>query len=186
MQLKALELRNNSRIELNGEVYVVTGHEHHTPGKGRAVVRLKIKHVKTGRVIDKTFTSTEKVEIADLEYRKMQYLYREGDGFIFMDNNTYDQIQLDKDLLGGAIKYLIENTIADIALYKGQPIGIELSAKVDLKVIECEPGVKGDTVSNVTKKAVVETGAEVQVPLFINEGEVIRVDTRDGKYVERA
>jgi elongation factor P len=103
-----------------------------------------------------------------------------------MDNNTYDQLNVAAEMVGDAAKYLIENTIADLAIYKGQCIGIELPPKVDLKVVECEPGVKGDTVSNVTKKAIVETGAEVAVPLFINEGEVIRVDTRDGSYIERA
>jgi elongation factor P len=186
MQVKALELRNNSRIELDGEVYVVTSHEHHTPGKGRAVVRLKIRHVKSGRVTDKTFTSTEKIELADMEFRKMGYLYREADGFVFMDNSTFEQLSLPDELVGDSANYLIEGLEANVAIHKGIPIDIELPPKVDLKVVETVPGVKGDTVNNVTKAATVETGAVVQVPLFIDEGEKIRVDTRDGSYVERA
>lgn len=186
MQMKALDLRNGSRIEMDGDVYVVTAHEHHTPGKGRAVVRLKIRHVRSGRILERTFSSVEKIEIADMEYRKMQYLFREADDFVFMDNDNYEQMHVSEDVVGDAAKFLLENLNADISIYKGQPIGIELPAKVELRVVSCEPGVKGDTVSNVTKKATMETGAEVQVPLFINEGERIRVDTRDGSYVERA
>ncbi|GAB4324140.1 MAG: elongation factor P [Candidatus Sumerlaeia bacterium] len=186
MQIKALDLRPGSRVEIDGDVYIVTQMEHHAPGKGRAVVRVKMRHVRSGRVLDRTFTSVEKVELADMEFRKMQFLYRESEDFVFMDNDTFEQLHIAGDIVGEAANYLIEGLNVDVSIFKGQPIAIDLPPKVDLRVVSCEPGVKGDTVSNVTKKATLETGATIQVPLFINEGELIRVDTRDGSYVERA
>jgi elongation factor P len=186
MEVKALDLRRGTKIDLEGVVYTVVDFMHITPGKGRAVMRTKLKSFNDGRVIEKTFTSGEKVKVADLEHRTMQYLYKDGDACVFMDTRTYEQMHLDKELLGDDALYLKENSEISVALYKGAPIGVDLPPKVDLKVVQTVPGVKGDTVSNVMKPATLETGLAVQVPLFINEGDIVRVDTRDGKYVERA
>jgi elongation factor P len=185
MEVKALELRRGNKVDLDGEVYTVVDFMHITPGKGRAVMRTKLKSVSDGRVIEKTFTSVEKVKIAELEHRTMQYLYQDGDHYVFMDTRTYEQMLLSRELLGDDALYLKENSEISVALYKGVPIGVDLAPKVDLKVVQTVPGVKGDTVSNVMKPATLETGLVVQVPLFVNEGDVVRIDTRDGKYEER-
>jgi elongation factor P len=186
MEIKATEIRNGTRLEIDGEVFIVTDFQHFTPGKGRSVVRTKMKSVTTGRVLDKTFTSSEKVTKADLELRSMQYLYKHDPHYVFMDLQTYEQVHLPGELLGDAVNYLKENEQVSVAMHKGKPIGVDLPLKVDLRVIQTVPGVKGDTVSSATKPAILETGLEVQVPLFINEGDIIRIDTRDGTYAERA
>lgn len=185
MQIKAIEIRNGTRLEIDGDVYIVVGFLHITPGKGRAVVRTKLKHVATGRVIDRTFTSSEKLERAELDLRTMQFLYKDMDNYVFMDMDNYEQIMLSPDLLGEAANFLKENFEISVAMHKGKPIGVELPVKVDLKVVKTAPGVRGDTVTAATKPATLETGLVVQVPLFINEGDVVRIDTRDGKYEER-
>lgn len=186
MEIKATEIRNGTRLEIDGDVFIVNQFQHFTPGKGRAVVRTKLKSITTGRVLDKTFSSSEKVTKADLELRNMQYLYKHDPHYVFMDLQTYEQIQLPGELLGDAVKYLKENEQVNVAMHRGKPIGVDLPPKVELQVVQTVPGIKGDTVSSATKPAIVETGLEVQVPLFINEGDIIRIDTRDGSYAERA
>jgi elongation factor P len=164
----------------------MTYFQHVNPGKGGAFVRTKLKSLRTGRVLEKTFRSGEKVPEADIEERKMQYLYLDGDSLVFMDSETYDQISISEEQVGEARKFLKENTDVDIMFFKGVPINVELPNFIVVDVAQTDPGLKGDTASNVTKPATLETGAVVQVPLFVKEGESIRIDTRTGEYVERA
>ncbi|NUP90494.1 MAG: elongation factor P [Candidatus Sumerlaeia bacterium] len=185
MAVTMKDVRNGMYVGYEGDVWVVTEFHHRTPGNLRAFVQCKIKSLTTGRVIDKTLRGGETFEDADVEYRHMTYLYGDDTGRHFMDQQTYDQAALPDDLLGDHVKYLLENMEVDVTYFNGRPIGVKLPVKVELKVVETVPGVKGDTVSNVTKEAKVETGLVVQVPLFVNEGDVIQVDTRDGSYVTR-
>lgn len=186
MKIKATEIREGTRLELDGEVFEVVSFLHITPGKGRPVVRTKIKNVSTGRVLERTFTSTEVVERAEIDRKPMQFLYKEGNDYVFMDMKTYEQLSLPSELLGDATHFLKENSEIMVIWFKGRAIGVELPPKVKLKVIKTVPGVRGDTVTAATKPATIETGYELQVPLFVEEGDVIVIDTRDGKYVERA
>jgi len=185
MAVGTSQFRNGLKIELDGEPFVIVYFQHVKPGKGGAFVRTKVKNLKTGRVLDRRFRAGEKVEAADIDDRKMQFLYRDGDQLVFMDSDSYDQIPFSSDQVGDAKKYLIENLDVDVLFWRGQPINIELPAFIQATVAECEPGMKGDTASGATKPATLETGAVVQVPLFVKEGERIRVDTRTGEYVER-
>ena len=185
MAVGTSQFRNGLKIELDGLPFVIVYFQHVKPGKGGAFVRTKLKNLKTGRVIDRRFRAGEKVEDADVDDRKMQFLYRDGDQLVFMDSDSYDQIPFSSDQVGDAKKYLLENLVVDVLFWRGQPINIELPAFVEAAVSECEPGLKGDTASGATKPATLETGAVVQVPLFVKEGERIRVDTRTGEYVER-
>ena len=185
MAMDTSQFRNGSKIELDGEPYVITYFQHVKPGKGGAFVRTKIKNLKTGRVLDRTFRSGEKVEEADVEERKMQYLYADGDSLVFMDSESYDQIPFSEEQIGDSKKYLRENLEVDVLFWRNNPINIELPPFIVAQVTRCDPGIKGDTAQGGTKPATVETGAVVQVPLFIKEGEKIRVDTRTGEYVER-
>jgi elongation factor P len=185
MAVDTSQFRNGLKIELDGEPFVMTYFQHVKPGKGGAFVRTKVKNLRTGRVLDRTFRSGEKVESADVEDKKMQYLYRDGEQLIFMDNQSYEQVPFSTDQVGDALKFLQENLDVDVLFWRGKPINIELPAFIETEITECEPGVKGDTASGATKPATIETGAVVQVPLFIKEGERIRVDTRSGAYVER-
>ena len=185
MAVDTSQFRNGLKIELDGEPFVIVYFQHVKPGKGGAFVRTKVKNLKTGRVLDRRFRAGEKVEAADIDDRKMQFLYRDGDQLVFMDSDSYDQIPFSSDQVGDAKKYLIENLDVDVLFWRGQPINIELPAFIQAAVTECEPGMKGDTASGATKPATLETGAVVQVPLFVKEGERIRVDTRTGEYVER-
>jgi elongation factor P len=178
--------RNGLKIELDGEPFVMTYFQHVKPGKGGAFVRTKIKNLKNGRVLEKTFRAGEKVEEAEVEEKKMQYLYQDGEGYVFMDTESYDQIPFTAEQIGDGVKYLKENLDVDVVFWRGKPITVELPSFVIAAVAECDPGLKGDTASGATKPATLETGAVVQVPLFIKEGENIRVDTRTGEYVERA
>jgi elongation factor P len=159
--------------------------QHVKPGKGGAFVRTKIKHLRTGRVLERTFRSGERLDEAEVEDKKMQYLYQDGEQFIFMDQETYDQIPFTAAQIGDARKYLKENLDVDVVFWRGKPINIELPPFITAVVSQCDPGLKGDTASGATKPATLETGAVVQVPLFIREGESIRVDTRTNVYVER-
>jgi elongation factor P len=156
------------------------------PGKGPAFVRTKLKQVMTGKVVDKTFNAGVKVEIAILEKREMNFLYKEGDDFVFMDNENFDQMTISAATVGEAANYMLENTVAVVAIHEGNPLYIELPASVELTVTYTEPGLQGDRSSGGTKPATVETGIEVQVPLFIKQDEKILVDTRDGSYQGRA
>ena len=185
MAVGTSQFRNGLKIELDGEPFVIVYFQHVKPGKGGAFVRTKVKNLKTGRVLDRRFRAGEKVEAADIDDRKMQFLYRDGDQLVFMDSDSYDQIPFSNDQVGDAKKYLIENLVVDVLFWRGQPINIELPSFIEAAVAECEPGMKGDTASGATKPATLETGAIVQVPLFLKERERIRVDTRTGEYVER-
>ena len=185
MAFDTSRFRNGLKIELDGEPFTIVYFQHVKPGKGGAFVRTKVKNLKTGRTIDRRFRSGEKIEEADVEDRRMQYLYKDGDNLIFMDSETYDQIPITNDQVGEASVFLKENLDVDVLFWRGNPINIELPSFIEAQITQCEPGVKGDTASNVTKPATIETGAVVRVPLFIKEGERIRVDTRSGEYVER-
>lgn len=179
------DFRNGVTIELDGEVYQVVDFLHVKPGKGSAFVRSKLKNIKTGAVLERTFRAGEKVTRAHLERRETQYLYQSGEQYFFMDNTSYEQVPMDKDQVGDAVRFLKENMTLWLLMYEGQCMGIDLPTAVDLAVASTPPGVRGDTASGGTKPATLETGTIVQVPLFIEQGEVIRVDTRTGQYVER-
>ena len=185
MALDTSQFRNGLKIELDGEPFVIVYFQHVKPGKGGAFVRTKVKNLKTGRVLDRRFRGGERVEEADIEDRKMQYLYQDGEQLVFMDSETYEQTPFSAEQVGDARKFLRENLDVDVLFWRGKPLNIELPNFVEAVITECEPGEKGDTASNVTKPATLETGAVVQVPLFIKEGTTIRVDTRSGEYVER-
>jgi elongation factor P len=185
MAVDTSNFRNGLKLEINGEPFVMTYFQHVKPGKGGAFVRTKIKNLRTGRVLDKTFRAGEKVEEAEVEDRKMQYLYRDGESLVFMDQETYDQIPFSAEQIGDARKYMKENLEVGVVFWRGKPINIELPSFIEAVVAQCDPGLKGDTASGATKPATLETGAVVQVPLFIKEGESIRVDTRSNEYVER-
>ena len=185
MAIDTSQFKNGLKIEIDGDPFVMTYFQHVKPGKGGAFVRTKIKNLRTGRVLEKTFRSGEKVEEADVEDRRMQYLYQDGEALVFMDNETYDQISIPAEQIGDARKFLKENTEVSIVLYKGNPLNIELPAFVEAEITQTDPGLKGDTASGATKPATLETGAVIQVPLFLKEGEKVRVDTRTGEYVER-
>ncbi|BCV25134.1 MAG TPA: elongation factor P [Firmicutes bacterium] len=180
------DFRTGLTIELEGEVYSVVDFQHVKPGKGSAFVRSKLKNVRTGAVIERTFRAGEKVETAHIDRRQMQYLYAAGASYTFMDTETFEQLTLSEEQLGENLKFLKENMLITILMYEGSILGIELPNFVDLQVVETAPGIRGDTVSGATKPAKLETGATVQVPLFIEEGDVIRIDTRTGQYLTRA
>jgi elongation factor P len=179
------DLRNGMTLNIDGNLMSVVEFQHVKPGKGGAFVRTKLKNVRTGRVLDKTFRADEPVDVAILEKRQMQYLYRDDLGFHFMDTETYDQLVVDGSAVGDGASYLLEGSTPHVTLYEGSAIGVELPASVELEVAETEPGVKGDRVSGATKPATLETGATVQVPLFVEVGDRIRVDTRSGQYLTR-
>tara|TARA_Y100001960_G_C14244654_1_gene619920 strand:- start:25 stop:549 length:525 start_codon:yes stop_codon:yes gene_type:complete len=171
-------------LRMEGQLYWMAEFEHFKPGKGAAVVRTKLKNVKTGAVIDKTYRSGDKVEDVRLERRKMQYLYK-GDFFTFMDKENYEQYELAEDTVGDAVKYLKENEVVDVLVAEGSAMAIELPIFVELLVKDTDPGVRGDTASGGSKPARLETGASVQVPLFVEKGETLKIDTRTDTYVER-
>ena len=179
------EFRNGTRLEIDGEPFYIVEFQHVKPGKGGAFYRTKLKAYKTGNVIDRTFRSGEKFDEPDLEEHDMQFLYSGGDEYTFMNTDTYEQFTYQKSQLSGSTDLLKENTIAKILLYHEQPIALELPIFLELKVVETDPGIRGDTASGGTKPAVVETGAVVKVPLYLEVGETIKVDTRTREYVER-
>jgi elongation factor P len=173
-------------IELDGRVYQIISSEFHKPGKGQAVVRTKLRDIRTGAVFQKTFRSGEKVERAHVDRKSHQYLYADGNNYYFMDNETYDQIEIGAEQIGELAKWLKEGEDVTVVSYEGQLIGIEVPNTVIREVIETDPGLRGDTATGGTKPAVIEGGATVMVPLFVQQGEKIKVDTRSGEYVERA
>jgi elongation factor P len=179
------EFKKGLKIELDGVPYTIVDFQHVKPGKGGAFVRTKLKSLLTGRVLDQTFRSGEKVKKPDLMEREMQYLYREGDSFCMMDNETYEQIMLTEEQVGEARLYLTDNLDVKILFFNQQPVGVEIPLFVELEVAQTEPGVKGDTAAGGTKPATLESGVTIQVPLFINEGDRVKVDTRTGNYIER-
>lgn len=184
--ISAGDFRNGVTFEMDGNVLQIVEFQHVKPGKGAAFVRTKCRNVITGSVVERTFNPSDKFENAYVERREMQYLYQEDDLYYFMDVETYDQQPLNADKLGDSFKYVKENMTVKVLSYKGSVFGLEPPLFVDLVITHTEPGVKGDTATNVMKPATLETGAEVRVPLFINEGEKIRVDTRTGEYLERS
>jgi elongation factor P len=179
------EFRNGMAMRYNGEIWTVVEFQHVKPGKGQAFIRTKLKQLKSGKVVDYTFRLSETIEEVRLENKDMQYLYDAGDEICLMDNGTYEQINVSKDLLGEQVDFLKEGNSVNIQLLEGKIMTASLPMFIELEVVEAAPGVKGDTVSNLQKPARLETGAEVHVPLFIKAGDVIKIDTRDGKYIER-
>lgn len=173
-------------IEWDGGVWNIVDFQHVKPGKGAAFVRTKIRNVISGAVTEKTFNPNDKYPTAFIERKDMEYLYNDGDLYYFMDSETYEQLPISPNVLGDNFRFVKENMVCKVLSYKGNVFGIEPPNFVELQVTETEPGVKGDTATNVTKPATLETGAEIKVPIFINEGEMIRVDTRTGEYMERA
>jgi elongation factor P len=185
MALATSDFKNGLKIEISGEPYTIVNFQHVKPGKGGAFVRTKIKNLRNGKVIDKTFRAGEKVGVPDIEDRNMQYLYFDGEQYIFMDTETYDQFPFSQEQVGDARKYLTENLDVVVLLWNGKPINIDLPPFIEAAISRCDPGMKGDTAQGGTKPATLETGAVLQVPLFLKEGERVRVDTRSGEYVER-
>ncbi len=184
--IPATQLRPGMVIKFNNELYSVFKMEHRTPGNLRGFVQAKMRNFKSGTMIEHRFSSEDKVERASLDEQEMEYLYDDGEYFYFMNTTTFEQMHLMKDLLGDAVNYLIPQLHVNVEFYEGKPISVELPPSVDMTVVETEPGLKGATVSNVTKPAKLETGLVVQVPPFINEGEKIRVSTSEATYLERS
>ena len=184
--LTAGDFRNGITFEMEGKVFQVIEFQHVKPGKGAAFVRTKYKDVVTGTIRETSFNPTAKFENAVIERRKLDYLYTDGELYYFMDNETYEQTPLNADKLGDNFKFVKENTTCRICSWKGNVFSVEPPTFVELEVTETEPGVRGDTATNVTKPATLETGAVIKVPIFINEGDVLRIDTRTGEYLERA
>ncbi len=184
--LTAGDFRNGITFDMDGQVYQVIEFQHVKPGKGAAFVRTKFKNVITGAVVEKSFNPTDKFENAFIERKEYEYLYNDGELYYFMDTETYEQIPLDAAKLGDNFKFVKENDVVKLMSYKGNVFSVEPPMFVVLEVTETEPGVRGDTATNVTKPATLETGAVIKVPIFINEGEQIKIDTRTGEYMERA
>ena len=184
--VSAGDFRNGMTFDMDGDVYQIIEFQHVKPGKGAAFVRTKIRNVISGAVVDRTFNPTDKFPTAYIERRDMQFLYQDGDLYYFMDNETYEQEPIDGHKLGDNFQFVKENMECKILSYKGNVFGVEPPTFVELQITKTEPGIKGDTATNATKPATLETGAEIRVPLFINEGDMIRIDTRTGEYMERA
>lgn len=179
------DFRKGVTFEIDGQPYLIVDFQHVKPGKGAAFVRTKYKNLKTGVIREETFNPNDKFPKATIETKEMQYLYNDGELYYFMDNETFEQVPLNYDQVEDAVKWVKENEVVTIRFYQGTAFQVEAPNFVELQVVETEPGVKGDTATNVTKAATMETGSVVQVPLFINEGEIIRIDTRTGEYMSR-
>jgi elongation factor P len=179
------DLKTGMTLDLGGQLWQVLEFQHHKPGKGQAVVRTKLRNVRTGAVQDRTFKADEKVGLAIVERREMQYLYRDGDALVLMDSQSFEQLVVPTEVAGDAARYLVEGATALVPMHDGNPIGLELPAAVALRVAKSDPGVKGDRVSGAMKPATLETGIVVQVPLFVEEGDRVKVDTRTGEYLTR-
>ena len=184
--ITAGDFKNGLTFEMDGKVYQVIEFQHVKPGKGAAFVRTKYRDVVTGAIREQSFNPTAKFENAVIERKDHEYLYNDGELYYFMDPETYDQVPLNADKLGDNFKFVKENTTCRISSWKGSVFSVEPPTFVELAVVETEPGVRGDTATNVTKEATLETGAVIKVPIFINEGDVLRIDTRTGEYLERA
>ena len=180
------DIKNGVVLNIDGQLWSVVEFQHVKPGKGGAFVRTKLKNVRTGAVIDRTFRADEKVTLATIDKREMQFLYRQGPDYVFMDNESYDQLHVPSDSIGDAVNFLKEGDTAVLPMYKDEIVGVELPAAVELVVTETEPGMQGDRVSGARKAATLETGLVVQVPLFVNIGDRVKVDTRSSDYLSRA
>jgi elongation factor P len=185
MAIDTSQFRNGLKLEIDSQPFAITYFQHVKPGKGGAFVRTKLKNLLNGKTVDRTFRSGEKLKEADIEENSMQYLYQDATGRIFMDSQSFDQIPIGDDVLGRAVDFLLENMEVGVLFWKGSPVNIQLPNHIDARVTQSDPGVKGDTSSGATKPATLETGATLNVPLFIEEGDLIRVDTRNGEYSER-
>ena len=179
------DLKNGLVLNLDGQLWTVVSFQHVKPGKGGAFVRTTLKHVLTGKVVDRTFNAGTKVDTATVDRREMTYLYLDGNDFVFMDTDTYDQLTIPRDTVGDSANYLLENQSAMVATHEGVALYVELPASVELVIQHTDPGLQGDRSTGGTKPATLETGAEIQVPLFVNTGEKVKVDTRDGRYLGR-
>ncbi len=179
------DLKNGIVLNIDGQLWTVIDFQHVKPGKGGAFVRSKLKNVLSGKVVDRTFNAGVKLETASVDRRDMQYLYRDGDDWVFMDNISYEQFPVPDAIVGESSKYLLENQTASVAIYEGNPIIVDLPASVEIMLTYTEPGLQGDRSSGGTKPATLETGAQIQVPLFINSNTKVKVDTRDGSYLGR-
>ncbi len=179
------DLRKGVTFTLDGELYQVLEYQHYKPGRGNAIIRTKLRNLRTGATIDKTFTSGDRVQDIRLDHAKVQYLYTDGDLYYFMDTETFEQPALSAEVLGDAVKYLTEGMVLDLESYEGEPLVVDLPTTVDLEVVQTAPDVRGDTAQGGGKPATLSTGLVVQVPFFVKEGDVIRVDTRTGEYVTR-
>lgn len=185
-KISANDFKSGIKIEINGQPYVMVSNQFVKPGKGQAFCRTKLKHLLTGRVIEKTFKSNESIEQADILETQMRMLYKEADAAIFMDDTTYEQTSIPLDRINDVEQWLIDDLVYDILIYNGEPVAVQPPTFMELKIAQTDPGVKGDTASGrVLKPAVTESGAKVQIPIFIDEGEVIKVDTRTSEYVSR-
>ena len=183
--ISAGDFRNGVTIELEGNIFQIIEFQHVKPGKGAAFVRTKLKNIKSGGVVEKTFRPTEKCPTARIDRKDMQYLYNDGDLFYFMDNESYEQIAIAKDAIGDALKFVKENEMCKVCSHNGNVFAVEAPLFVELMITETEPGFKGDTAQGASKPATVETGATVSVPLFVNQGDKIKIDTRTGEYLSR-
>ena len=179
------DLKNGMVLNLDGQLWAVLWFQHHKPGKGGAVVRTKLKNVLSGKIVDKTFNADVKVDTANVDKRDMQFLYHDGEAYVFMDTETYDQMNIPAETVGDAANFLLDNQEAVVSVHEGRPLFVDLPASVELTVQYTEPGLQGDRSSGGTKPARLETGYETQVPLFVNQGEMVKVDTRDGSYLGR-
>ena len=184
--VSAGDFKNGITVQMDNGIWQIIEFQHVKPGKGAAFVRTKMKNIVSGGVVEKTFRPTEKLELAHIDRKEYQYLYSDGDLYNFMDTETWEQIPINKSVLGDNFKFVKENMVCKVLSYKGNVFGIEPPNFVELKVTKTDPGFKGDTATNATKPATLETGAEIKVPLFIDEGEVIQIDTRTGEYMGRA
>lgn len=180
------DMRPGQTLELDNTLFTIISYQHVKPGKGQAFVKTKLRNVKSGAVVDRTFRADEKVNLAVLDKREMQYLYPDDAGLVFMDEETYDQIHIDPAMLGDAVRFLKDGTVCMVPVYDGTPVGIDMPVSIELEVTEADPGLKGDRVSGALKPATLETGAIVNVPLFVEPGQRIKVDTRNGEYMSRA
>ena len=183
--MQTTDIRKGLKIQIDGVPYAIVEHQFVKPGKGQSFTRCRIKNLMTGNVIERTWKSGESVELADVETRKLSYSWDEGDSLVFMDTSTGDQVNLMKDKVGEEVRFLSEGLDCEVTIYNGNAIGIDLPPSVVLQITESEPGIKGDTASGATKPAKLSTGAVVNVPLFVKEGEWVKVDTRTGEYLER-
>ena len=179
------DLKKNLKILIDGDPYVVVEAQFVKPGKGTAFTKCRVKNLITGSVLERTWRSNESVDLADTENRKMEYLYQEGEHYVFMDRESYEQFHVEAEVLGDDTRWLIDNLVTDVLFFNGKPVGVELPTFVEMQIVHCEPGVRGDTATGASKPATLITGATVNVPLFVNEGEWLKIDTRTGEYVER-